>query len=75
MAHQNSQELFDSGAVFTYSFVADSDLLSIDLIQGTTLEDNNPLIGGLTLEVVPSPAGFAVLGCVGLMAGRRRRRA
>lgn len=63
-----------AGAVFSQTFVASGDVLNITLGGVNPLAgDNNPILNGLTLEVVPEPSSFSLLA-LGLLCLRRTRR-
>jgi hypothetical protein len=63
-----------AGAVFSQTFVASGDLLNIRLGGANPLVgDGNPILNGLTLEVVPEPSSL-VLFALGLLGLRPRRR-
>ncbi len=63
------------GVFYTKSFVAGDDVLNI-LLGGVNplASDNNPILNGVTLEVVPEPSSLVLtlLGLLGV-AGLRRR--
>ena len=65
------------GVVYSYLVTAEDDMLNIGL-GGSNLRalDNNPILGALTLELVPEPAGLTLIliGLGGLLAARGRRR-
>lgn len=66
----------EAGAVFTETITATDSVLSI--VLGGTNElapDNNPILNGLTLEVVPEPSSalLAGFGLLAFLAARRRR--
>ncbi|MCA9217012.1 MAG: PEP-CTERM sorting domain-containing protein, partial [Planctomycetales bacterium] len=63
------------GVVYSHSFTASDDVLNINL-GGVNIDagDNNPILNGLTLEVVPEPSGLSLilLGLLGILTRRRR---
>jgi hypothetical protein len=67
------------GVVFSAEIVAGDDVLNIALQSANPLApDNNPILNGITLEIVPEPSGVTlmILGLLALRplaAGRRRR--
>jgi hypothetical protein len=66
----------EQGVVFTQLVSSDDGVLSVQLGGSNSLApDNNPILNGFTLEVVPEPSSFAlvILGLVPLL-GRRRGR-
>jgi hypothetical protein len=54
----------DAGAVYTYTLAASDDTLNVRIAAGTggSGRDPNPLLSGLTVEIVPGPATLGLLG-------------
>ena len=65
------------GGVFSYTFFATSDVLNIRLSGAAIGTDANPILNGLTLEVIPEPmtmlaVGMGLAGLGGYVRKRRR---
>jgi hypothetical protein len=63
-----------AGAVYSYNVIAGDDVLNIALGGSNPLApDNNPILNGLTLEIVPEPSA-GLLSLIGMLAIAAKRR-